>query len=193
MNIKKIIFIVAAVLIISAIFILYKGYWPAAFVGFQPITYAEFQKAYGATSHFYESSLKLYNEDPLLIQSDDVKNELKRAVLDSLIENKIIDKELSNRYKPDDLEKIISEKIGKTDMNLNEVQKGSEILYGLSPKDFKEVVLITKAKQEILEGNLFGENKNYDIWIHEEKLKLKVKIFISNLYWDKAEVKLKAV
>ena len=191
MSIKKKILIFIGILIICGIIAALMGYWPVAFVNFRPITYSSFEKTYSAANNLYLNNLKAYKEDSSLADSADVQNELKRSTLETLIENEVVDQELSKRYKSSDLSRLIQEKLDKTNVDSPQIQKGSEILYGLSADDFKDIILTAKAKQEIMQGNLFGENQNYDSWLRQEKMNSKVIIFIPGFRWNNGEVELK--
>ena len=89
-----------------------------------------------------------------------------------------------------ELESVIENKIGKIEEKSREIEEGIKNLYGFSLEDFKARVLTPMAEQEILEGRLFLENKNFDEWLKEEKAKARVIILISGFKWEDGQVKL---
>mgnify|MGYP001564361957 CR=1 FL=1 len=183
------------VLILLAVYLIVVGYWPTAFVNYQPIYYKEFQTDYLISHHYYQNSLKASGKDPVVLEADEVKNELKRAVLESLIGERLIDEELNKIIKSQDLSRMIEDKIDKNDLNSENFKKGSEMIYGLSPEEFKKSVLVPKAKEEILEGRLISENNplsnGLDGWLKEKKSRAKIIILLPGFGWNKGEVEIK--
>ncbi len=183
------------VLILLAVYLIVVGYWPTAFVNYQPIYYKEFQTDYLISHRYYQNSLKASGKDPVVLEADEVKNELKRAVLESLIGERLIDEELNKIIKSQDLSRMIEDKIAKNDLNSENFKKGSEMIYGLSPEEFKKSVLVPKAKEEILEGRLISENNplsnRLDGWLKEKKSRAKIIILLPGFGWNKGEVEIK--
>ena len=171
-------------MLIILMYLIFSGAWPVALVNGHPITFSEFGRNYNIAYHFYQSELKINNKDTSVLDSKDGIAELNRAVLDSTIENEIINEELNKILKPDDLNSIIDEKISKVDLNSDNFQKGAELLYGLSLNDFKQFVLVPKAKEQIMQGRLFSENRQLGDWLKEKKSQSRVVIFIPGLAWD---------
>lgn len=194
MNYKKIIYWGISVIVLTIVILVVMGYWPVAKVNGHFITFAELSKNYGVAIHFYQSELKLNQKDLDILNSNESKNEIKRAVLESIIENELISEEL-DRELGNDLVVIVEQKINKIDLGSEDFKRGSEILYGLSPEDFKKLVLIPRAREEILQGRLFLENntstKLIGEWLMEEKSKAAVTIFVPGLYWNKTGVEVK--
>lgn len=189
---KKILIILLVVIIIAFIvFVLAGGYWAVAFVNKSSVSHREFNDWYGAALNFYQSNLKMAGKDPKVLDSDDARKELKRAVLESLVESKLIEEELKNRIGQSVLDMMVQEKINKTDINNENLKKGAEVLYGLSTEKLKEIVLTPKAEEEILEGRLFSENKNLDNWLKEKKAQSTVIITLPGFFWENGEVKTK--
>ncbi len=189
---KKILIILLVVIIIAFIvFVLAGGYWAVAFVNKAPVSHREFNDWYGAALNFYQNNLKMAGKDPKVLDSDDARKELKRAVLESLVESKLIEEELKNRIGQSVLNMMVQEKIDKTDINNENLKKGAEVLYGLSTEKLKEIILVPKAEEEILEGRLFAENKNLDNWLKEKKAQSTVIITLPGFFWENGEVKTK--
>jgi len=187
--------ILAVIVFIAAgIYFFVSRNYPIAFVGNSPILNGDFQKSYLIGYNFYSNGLKIDNQDSTILKSDDIKNELRRATLDVLIGQKIISAELEKRMKTEDLSQMISEKINNINFDSDNFKKGSEFIYGASAENVKNLVLIPKAKEEILEGRLILENSqinNLDDWLKQKKSEASVKILMPGFYWDKGEVFLK--
>ncbi len=192
MTAKNIIFfLLTAAIVIGVIYFVATKSYAAAFVNFSAISVKSFEDDFKAALVYYEKALKTYNQgDAAVIQSEDVKKEIQRAVLDKLIDNSIVHRELLARMGKKELETIIENKIGEIEEKSSEIEEGIKDLYGFSLEDFKARVLTPMAEQEILEGRLFLENKNFDEWLKEEKAKARVIILISGFKWEDGQVKL---
>ncbi|MBI5401374.1 hypothetical protein HZB05_00915 [Candidatus Wolfebacteria bacterium] len=199
MSFKKFsgILLVAAVLT-AIVLVIFDGYWPAVFVNSNAISYKRFKEAYTASIYYYRAGLKATSQDTAVLESDEVQKELKRAVLDSLVEQKLIESELGKRMLSGDLSRMIDEKMNRENLNSENFKKGSELLYGLPVKEFKKIVLIPQVKREILEGRFIlvdsinnGQAGGFDTWLKNERIKAKVSVLLSGFYWGDGEMKMK--
>lgn len=192
MNRKWIIFLIILVALIAGIFYLISSRsYPVAVVNFSSIGYASFKKDTAAATQYYAKALETYNKGQAnLVNTPDVQMEIERAVLDRLIENSLIDKELRKIMKSSDIENIINNKIGQATEGVD-ISKEVETLYGLTIADFKENVLKPQARQDALEGRFILENKNMSDWLKEARSKAQVWILIPNFSWNGEEVVVK--
>lgn len=190
---RNITILIVALIVISGAYLFINRDYPVAFVGSSSVLNSNFQESYLISYNFYSNNMKADNQDAVILKSDDIIKELKRATLDVLIGQKIINAELEKRIKSDDLEKMIDEKISKIDLSSDNFKKGSEFLYGTSVENVKNLVLISKIKEEILQGRLTLENSqiNLDEWLKQKKAETKVEILMPEFYWDKGEVGVK--
>ena len=187
---KKISLILIAVFICLLGVLAAFGYWPIVFVNNHPIFYKEFKPAYEIVYLFYRNDVQAFNQNPALLESPEMKEELKRATVQSLIEKKIIEIELAKEIKPDDLKKRVGEKINNINLTDQTFQKGVEALYKLSVDDFKNMVLIPKAQEEILGTILADKGVNLIDWMNKTQKEAKIFIFLSDLKWADNEVKI---
>lgn len=187
MNKKYLIFLGIIIVGAGAVFI-FDGYWPVVFVGGSSVSYRTFEKSYQASLSYYQNGLKAENEDPNMANSDDFKKDLKRAVLESLIEQKLIEAVLAETIKKSDLERMVAERIAKFNVDSQNFIIGAQLLYGLPAEEFKKIVLIPKAEREIFESRLIGDNQTLDNWIATQKSQAKVSILISGFSWSEGKV-----
>ncbi len=188
---KKIFLLIIGLLIIGGIYIIASQSYPIALVNWQSISVYSFNKDFNAAINYYQKIIETYNKDQAsIINSLETKQEIKRAILDKLIENNLIQQELNKRFKDKELGQMVANKIEKA-MNGSASEKGVEVLYGFSLDEFKEEILAPQAKQEILEGRLFLENKNFTDWLKEAKKQAKVIILLPNLKWSETGVIIK--
>ena len=199
MSFKKFsaILLVAAVLT-AVVLVVFDGYWPAVFVNSNAISYKRFKEAYTVSVYYYRVGLKATSQDTAILESDEVQKELRRAVLDSLVEQKLIESELGKRLSSRDLSQMIDEKMNQENLNSENFKKGAELLYGLPAEEFKKIVLISQAKREILEGRFIladsinsGQTGGFDEWLKSERAKAKISVLLSGFYWGDGEMKMK--
>lgn len=178
----SLIFILTALVVITitgAYLILSQSY-PIALVNWKPIFAKDFNNDYQAALTYYKNALEIYAKDSAVIDADETKTEIKRAVLENLIENILIEKKLRQEIEPKKLKDLIEKKI-KEAITGSEVKKAAESLYGFSLEKFKERVLAPQAKKEILESlfkNEFGEK------LKEMKTTAKIIMLISDFEWN---------
>ncbi len=182
-----------AALIIGGIYLILSRSYPAAIVNYQIIAVRDFYADYRASMTYYKNALDVYNEkDFAALESGEVKLEIQRAVLESLIEDILIDKELKSQIGFVELKKIVNRKIEES-VGGQKIQEAVETLYGLSFEEFRERVLVPQAKREILEGRLFLQNPPVapDEFLRKLKSKARVLIFLPDFEWNGKEVIIK--
>ncbi len=168
------------------------GYWPIAFVGYSPITYNAFKEQTLIADRFYAVSLQVSGQNMDLMKSGAVIKDLQRTALDALVEQLLIERELDRRFKSDDLDRLVANKTGGIDLNSDEIKKGTSLLYGLTVDEFKREILVPKAKQELLEGNmLLNDGGTFNDWLTRQKRSASVAVFVPGLRWDGSEVVVK--
>ena len=169
--------IIASILIILAVIgfvFVWQGYYPVAFVNWRPVFAKTLDANYSIALNFYKSQLKGNQAFNL----PDIQDEIRRAVLQSLIEDKIIDSEINKKIGKSEFEKQIDEKLNKFDLNTDKIKEGAKLLYGLSVEQLKNTVLTAQAKREIA-AELFGSpDKNFDDWLGEKFKSSKIIVLI---------------
>ena len=184
----KFIFIILIILIIGIIcWLIFSGNYPVVIINWRIITMKNFNEDFTASLNYYEKTQKVYGGDSQLLRSEEVKNEIKRALLTSLIEDVLIDGELRKEVKSADLERMVNNKIDNIKQDEN-TKKAAEILYGFSYEIFEEKVLAPMAKKEILGGRLYLNSKNIDDYLKEVRKKAKIIILLPGFDWNGKEV-----
>lgn len=166
-------------------------FYPIVFVNWQPIFYADFSKNYKAALIYYENVVTTYNKDNAdIINSLEVRDEIKRAGIESLIENILILNELKEIFSNSELKNQISKNVS-TVINGKDIKKEIETLYGLSSEEFIEYFLEPQARREILEARLRMENINFNEWLKSAKFQANVTIFFPGFEWKDGTVIIK--
>jgi len=156
------------------------GYYPIAFVkpagsgwlGWQLIFAKSLDTNYSIALNFYKNQLK--NKEI----SVDAQKEIKRATLQSLIEDKIIENEINKKIGTSEFKKQIDEKLNKIDLSTDEIKEGAKLLYGLSVDQLKDTVLTEQAKREIAASLFSSTDRNLADWLKEKLKSSKIIVLI---------------
>jgi hypothetical protein len=162
--------------------------YPVAIVNATGIISAdEFEKGYQGVVHYYRAAVQTYdkaNGAKDLTEAD--LQELRRAVLDSLIENKIIAAELEDRV-GDELRNLITQKISQVGVDTTKLAPAAEALYGFSFEDFRNLILDPQARREILMEKFIAEKKDFNAWLKEQRLSSSV-VILNGFSWKEGRV-----
>ena len=172
------------IILIGGIVIGVTGLWPVARVGASPITYAAFRDNFMMVDYFYRSNVRITGGSDQAVNTNEVQRDLQRVTMEGLIDRILIDRELKKRYTDDDLERLIANKIEGVDLTSETMVEAMRLMYGLEAEGFKELVLIPKAKQEILEGNLSLQNGTFSDWLAAQKTEASILVFVPSLQWS---------
>jgi len=191
MNKKRILILISSVIVIVIAIVIIGQFYPIAFVNWRPISLKSFKADYATAIFYYQRLLETYNKNQApVIDSSEIQQEIKRAVLDKLIENTLIHQELESRLKNNELEKMVENKIEES-LKGKDIEKEVKTLYNLSLNEFKKRILKPQAEEEILNSRLLLENKNFDDYIKEIKSKTKVIILLPGFEWKNEQVVIK--
>lgn len=186
MNKKFQISLIVLIFLISVGWLIFNGIYPVALVGFKPIFAKDFNKNYSASMVYYEKALKTYAKDSQTLEANEIKKEIKRAVLDNLIESILIERELKKELNQKDFNNLVEKKIGEIAESLT-INKATETLYGFSFDEFKKRVLEPQAKKEILSDRLFLASIDFDERMKSVRSQANIMIFFPGLSWNGEE------
>jgi len=189
MNKKKIFILISFVTVIAIVIFISTQSYPVAFVNWRPITLKSFEKDFSVAVHYYQKMLETYDRNQTaVLDSSEIQQEIKRAVLEQLIKNSLIRQELEKQIKGGELEKMVDNKVQEV-LKGKDVEKEIETLYGLSLDEFRERVLKPQAETEIITGRFFLENKSFDDWLKESRAK--IIILMPGFEWKNSQVIIK--
>jgi hypothetical protein len=188
---KKTIIIISLVLAVGVgAYIIISRSYPVVLVGAKTISAGELTDYYNGAYKYYQNMLELYMKDTAVLNADETKKEIERAVLEELIENALIDGELRRLMSAEEINGIVQEKISKIG-DIEKIEKGAAVLYGFSADAFRQKVLIPQAKSDILKDRIFLENGNFEEKLKELKRSAKVAILIPGFSWNGESVVIK--
>ena len=176
------------IILVGGIVIGVSGMWPVARVGASPITYASFSDNFTMADHFYRSNIRISGTSDRAVNAKDVQRELQRVTMESLIDQILIDRELKKRYTANDLERLIANKMEGVELTSDTMTEAVELMYGLDAEGFTDLLLIPRAKQEILAGNLSLQSGAFNDWLSAQRAAAHIFIFIPSLQWTGSEV-----
>ena len=158
--------------------------YPIALVNWQSIAMKDFKTNYSSARLYYRRALEIYNKEQAgVLDLSETQKEFSRAVLDKLIEDILIEQELKKRFKNNELEKMVAEKIERA-FKGKDIRKEAETFYGLSFEKFKENFLEPQAKSEIFASRLLLENKDFNEELKKIKKQAAVTILSPNFQWN---------
>jgi len=191
MDRKKLIILISSAVAIIIIVIISAKLYPIAFVGWQPVIYGDFNKNYNSAVFYYTKAISTYNKSNTdIINSSEVRNEIKRAGLEALIEDILILNELKKIFSSSELKNQIDKNVTAA-IQGKDIKKEIETLYGLSVSEFTKYFLKPQARREILEARLRLENGSFDQWLANAEKQAKIMIFLPGFEWKDGTVIIK--
>lgn len=178
--------IIAAGIFAIGIAIIGAGYYPVVIEGNHFITEATFARQYWAASFYYNAlreTVLADIKDAQVLQPGDIK----KAVLEQLIENSLVARE-ARRELGGDLGELIRKKIA-TYGDDAKIKDAAKKLYDLNYADFKNEILIPQAERDVLAAQFFLHGKDFEDWLKEAKKSARVRVFLNGLRWEDGEVK----
>lgn len=173
---KTIIWVIGILGLLILLFFVFpeSGLYPVVLTSKWIITSRQFNKIVASSLFYYQKTFPIYATSTP-INENGFQKEIKRAVLDKLIEDKVTDEILIKKLGRKELKRLVAEKITNLAIS-NEVAKASQVLYNLSLEDFKKLVLIPQAKTEIA--------KEQGINLEEIRKSYQPIILIPDFYWQ---------
>ncbi len=162
--------------------------YPALMVGWRPIAYGEFRTAYNSALTYYGKALQTYDRSSSrVLDSSETKQDIKRAIIDKIIEDRLVEADLRRRMSAEEISNVVRRKISEATSGA-EIANEVRTLYGLTLDEFGDYILEPQAEREILEGRLILEGKNFTDWLREARSAARITILLPGFEWDGGEV-----
>jgi hypothetical protein len=192
MSRKLIVILFFVLLALAALILFLSESYPAVLVNWRPVSLDSFNKESAAAIHYYQKVSEVYGESSSIqANSPEFQKEIHRAVLEKIIENKIVEDALEGRLEKGELKDIIAKKISDTlASGGNEMKEKVMTIYGISMADFQKEILEPQARLEVLQGRLILENNSADFesWLNSFKAGEKVAILVPGFLWKDGKV-----
>jgi len=171
---KKFVFIFALLIIIILVFVgLFRtGRYPVALVNGELIWKWQWEKEYQLELNYYSKAISTYNLPQISSKDQEI---FEQAVLEGLISRQIIEKEFAALTGKEG-EKIVDKKVNEY-LNNSSLREAISTLFDLSVDEFVELVLVPRAKMELIRETLEEENRDFEKWFESRKEKAKIYIF----------------
>ncbi len=182
MDRKKIIILIIGVLIVAGAAAMTFGFLPVINVAGKSISLSQYLKVESALSQFDRVSQK----------TPSTTADIKKRTMGNLVEQKFLDILIENTDKNlyAKADKLVADTMEQSAAKGVSIKDAAYKIYGLSVKDFTDIILIPQAKRDVL-LEYFGNDsaKLQQAWTDIYK-NTKVKIYYPGYYWD-GEVKTK--
>lgn len=186
----KILFTLIVIVIFCLIVLAATGSYPVALVGNMPIFARTWHKAESAAKRFSDAQAQASRALPINFSSDEGRElllEVKRGTLTFLIEDVII------RQKGDEviegLGVLSRERALEALRSSTDPTSAAKAVYGLSLNDFRNLVLLPQARQDVLKEALMEKGQNFDTWLRDAKKSTRVRLFFVPFRWNGETVK----
>lgn len=159
-----------------------RGYYPAAIVNGSMIWARDVNTAAKSAYNFYLQANEA-GDGPVLTGADAraLLAEVRRASLEKFIEEKLIEKELRDRF-DDGARELIDKKMKIADnQTLRDAVYG---LYGVSLEEFRDLILRKEAVREVLSEDFKAKNQDFPKWLEEAKKSASVSILSGGYSWN---------
>jgi hypothetical protein len=160
---------------------------PAAIVNYNFISQTDVNNYYNMSKN-YLVLVSNSDSDMQILEATSTQKEIKRAVIEKLIENKLIYNEAKKRA-GNDLESIANQKIQNA-LNGNDISDAINKMFGISVDSYIKEELKPDAYKEILQGRMTLTGENFDNWLENAKNNAKVLILLPGYSWDGKNVKI---
>ncbi len=181
--------LIALVLLGAGVFyVLHNALYPVATVNGVMISAGEFQRVALAGLNFYVKTEEAAAHRQLT--TDEVSTlyaEIRRATLDKLLGERLIDGELGRRFGGEVLA-LANQKIA--DAHVDRLRAAVPELYGTTFEEFQEMLLLPEAKQELLDEALKSESSDVAIWLPSARHNARAMIFLPKLQWSNGTVEI---
>jgi len=109
-----------------------------------------------------------------------------RGIILSLITDELVKKESENRkISADEAHKLVEEVL---DSGFENLEKASAELYGWDIEEFKKLVLLPQARQDLLAEALQKEGIDFNKWLSEELARSEIKIYFLPYRWQDGQL-----
>lgn len=184
----KVIYVLIAALIPIAFVSMWAGFYPVVWLDGNYILAARWEKAQKAAKSFAIAEAQSVGEKPpTFTEGSRALQEIKRNTLTFLIEDLILQdagEGLIRGFKT-----LARQKISEVTAKSNELDRAAELVYGLEPQEFHDLVLMPQARQDTARELLAERQIDLEPWFIDKKKNAKVRLLFTPFTWDGEAVK----
>lgn len=186
----KIVIATVALLALGALALVFVlGYYPQVFVDWTPIWARDIRRRESATFTAYESFLQAQGVTTTDAMVAEGKSRARAVVVNQLIEETLIKRELQKRLSKDVVSETIAGMLRRVDVET--VMKNTGAIFGNDPEMLQNDVLIPQAERDILRSHLLLEDTDLDNWLVDAKKKARVILLMRRVVWEEGSAQSK--
>ncbi|HEY4499825.1 MAG TPA: hypothetical protein VJH70_01690 [Candidatus Paceibacterota bacterium] len=187
MSFRTSLFIFFGLLLIGlgSYFTVHNGWYPVAIIDFKFVSASTLEKDYQAAAHYFTNALLTYGANKTnqnVLKEESTKQEIRRSALEKIVIDAIIFKEAQKEF-GDNLDVRVENLISKN-VQLNNLAEAADTLYGMTLEEFKERIVVTQARRELLEERKLTEKTDFKEWLKGVSQNSKVIILVPYLKWN---------
>lgn len=181
--------LVGLVIIGGGIFyIVHYRQFPTAVINGSMIFADEFERVAFSALQFYVKSTEATKRRALTQEEvDALYSEIRRATLDKLMSERLVDNELARRF-GGNVEEMAGEKLVVADTE--RLRDVIAPLYGMTFEEFRMLLLLPEAKREVLNDALRDESRSAESWLNDARRNARVIMLLPNLVWKNGGVEI---
>ncbi|MBM3257462.1 MAG: hypothetical protein FJY98_04045 [Candidatus Liptonbacteria bacterium] len=176
------IFLCIIAITIGLAFLVREGYYPVAWVGGELLSAREFSSQFRAAKKYFINAAQVYGAT-----STPSTAGLEGAVLEGLIETSLIRAEVKKEI-GDGAKDLIEERV-EVFAKDEELIEAAKIIYGVSPEEFRAMVLVPQVEREILAGRLYLRGLEFSEWLDRAKREASIIMLTPGFEWTGKEIK----
>lgn len=186
---KRYIFFTLPSLAALVLGIIMTGFYPVAVVDSSPVFLRTWKRAEDAAKRFFNVQAHVSASKPIdfsLPASADLLLSVKRDTLTFLIEDRVISQEGNRLFK--NFEAATRSRVLEALGTKGVLRSQGALVYGLSEKDFMELVLLPQARRDLIRESLAKED-DFENQLREMKKGKSVKLYFVPFRWDGENVR----
>lgn len=116
------------------------------------------------------------------------RKDLRRAMIEKLIENQLIETELTKHFS--DYKTKVNEQIDKSlaDSEQKQIEENASSLYNFSLQELRDRLLKPQAEKELLTDILSKSGVDFNEWLRKTKDDSVIHIFEPDFFWDETNL-----
>lgn len=181
----KIFFTISAILFFSFIVIIFSGFYPVVLVNGAPIYFRTWKKLEKSSIRFAKIQLEKIQKKPFDFSTKENAGLLlqgRKEILTLMIEDIIIRQQ--GKQLAADFEKLSKRRVEDALRKGKNTGQAAAFFYGLSMDDFKELILWSQARRDILREEFETKGQNFESRLSEIKKKSRIRMLFVPFKWN---------
>lgn len=182
---RKALFWLLPILLVAGWGIQSAGIYPVAIVDGSPIFSRTWRKANIGAMRFLNATAYTSGFKPVdfsLPENKELLRSIEGGTLTFLIEDKIILRE--GKGLEEKFESLSDDRIDEALRQIGDAEQKAALIYGLSAKDLRMLVLRPQARRDVLKKLVGKKGVGLEEWMARAKQKTSVRMLLTSFYWN---------